>query len=273
MDHDKVKLILDWSPNTNHSSIFLALKRGYFNFDLHIKNPFDDHFQYSAVERLTLNQVHLALGPSELALHQGIELVAAMNQHDNSAILTTEEIKRPRDLQGLIYGSFGGFYEEKIVQELIKKDGGHQPLKIHRTAKNQVYNDFFSGKTNAVWIFLSWEGLNLANQKGYRYFSLNNYNIPFGYTPALLAKKEWSLQNNHIIQNFKNGCQKAVTELIEKPKLALEALDGLVNGYSDQFIIESQKRVNMAQLNDKGEWGVIDHQRWQSFKKFLKSSN
>ncbi|HPJ22355.1 MAG TPA: ABC transporter substrate-binding protein, partial [Clostridia bacterium] len=43
-DPDKVTFVLDWTPNTNHTGIYVALDKGYFNeagLDVEIIQPAD----------------------------------------------------------------------------------------------------------------------------------------------------------------------------------------------------------------------------------------
>ena len=51
----KIKLALDWTPNTNHIGFFIAKELGYFNmFDLNVNiiDPRDDNYALTPAEKL-----------------------------------------------------------------------------------------------------------------------------------------------------------------------------------------------------------------------------
>lgn len=61
-----------------------------------------------------------------LIRHMCMQSVAAVLQEDCSAIVTLQSsgISRPAQLDGRTYASYGARYEGRIVQQLIRNDGG-----------------------------------------------------------------------------------------------------------------------------------------------------
>ena len=49
----------------------------------------------------------------------------------------------------------------------------------------------FQGKADATWVFMGWEGLD-AKRRGVdlNAFSLEDSNIPYGYSPVLVAASD-----------------------------------------------------------------------------------
>ena len=99
---DKLKLVLDWFPNTNHTGYLLAQKRGWFqeaNLDVEIFGEVHGEME--------LHGGDFVCGP-EIAMlecrERGINLtgIAVMTQKCDSGIVSLKEagITRPRELEG-----------------------------------------------------------------------------------------------------------------------------------------------------------------------------
>ena len=59
----KIKLALDWTPNTNHIGFFIAKELGYFNmFDLNVNiiDPRDDNYALTPAKKVELGKADLA---------------------------------------------------------------------------------------------------------------------------------------------------------------------------------------------------------------------
>lgn len=97
---DKLKVVLDWFPNTNHTGYLLAQKRGWFKeADLDVEIFGEVHGE------MELHGGDFVCGP-EIAMlecrERGINLtgIAVMTQKCDSGIVSLKEagITRPREL-------------------------------------------------------------------------------------------------------------------------------------------------------------------------------
>jgi hypothetical protein len=88
-------------------------------------------------------------------------------------------ISRPRELSGKRYASYGARYEGRIVQQLIKNDGGDGEY-IEDTSIGMlgIWKTLLSGKADATWVFTAWEGV-MAEQAGasLNVFHLDEYKV------------------------------------------------------------------------------------------------
>ena len=90
-----VSVILDWTPNTNHSGLYLAQARGYFadaGIDLTIVEPGDT----SGLQLLAAGKADFAFSVAEglvPAREQGAEVVsvATVIQHNTSSLISLTE--------------------------------------------------------------------------------------------------------------------------------------------------------------------------------------
>jgi ABC-type nitrate/sulfonate/bicarbonate transport system substrate-binding protein len=96
---DKVTVVLDWTPNTNHSGVYLARAKGWYRdagLDVKIIQPGDA----GAVQLLGSGKADVAYSPQEEiipARAQGVPVVAiaAVIQHDTSRSRSPGSRDRP----------------------------------------------------------------------------------------------------------------------------------------------------------------------------------
>ena len=75
-------------------------------------------------------------------------------------------IDRPAKLDGKRYASYGARFEGRIVQQMIKNDGGSGKYTEDTSLEHTgVFGGLLSGETDATWVFMGWEGV-LAKAKG-----------------------------------------------------------------------------------------------------------
>ncbi len=131
-----LSIALDWTPNTNHIGIFVAQQLGFYKelgLEVAVVHPLADNYQVSPGKKLELDEVDFSIAPFETVISLNnkpnkVHAVAifALLQEDLSCIVSLEstEIKRMKDLDGKIYASYKARYEDLIVKEMIKADGG-----------------------------------------------------------------------------------------------------------------------------------------------------
>ena len=172
-----LRLALDWTPNVNHIGLFVAKELGFYQevgIDLTLVSPQDDNYQTTPGKKLELRTVDMAIAPFETVIslqnkENKVDALAiyALLQEDISSIatLTITGIRRPKDLDGKLYASYKARYEDHIVQQLIKNDGGKGEMKITYPEKLGIWNTLLEGNADATWIFDNWEGVE-AQHKG-----------------------------------------------------------------------------------------------------------
>ena len=133
-----LRLALDWTPNINHIGFYVAKEKGFYeklNIDLEIISPEADNYKYSPAKKIELNLADFALCPTESIISFRTKkkpfklyALATIFQNDISAIAVMKgnNINRPRDLDDKSYASYGARYEDLIIKQLIKNDGGKE---------------------------------------------------------------------------------------------------------------------------------------------------
>jgi len=296
----KIVVCLDWTPNTNHSGFFIAAHQGLYTaagLDVELRSPdANPECTLTPARQVASGMAQFAVTPSESAIsfsttdHEVPKLVAvaALVQGSTSAICTLKSsgIDRPAKLAGKRYASYDGRFEDPIVARMVSNDGGDGSAVQFHSLDAHAYADADSmgagsvvasymqtGKSDATWIFPAWEG-ELASRAGQQLhcFALEDYAIPYGYSPILLAhpdmlSAEGAADTRAFLAATAQGYQKAAAE----PMLAAEALcaTGHLSLADTAFVEASAAAIADKYLTAAGAWGTMEVPRWSAFVDFL----
>jgi len=282
----QVELALDWTPNTNHTGIYVARAEGYYEeagLDVRVRSPAEDGYEQTPAKRAATGASTLAIAPSESALsyhtHPGYDslvAVAAVCQQDTSAIvaLADSDIDRPADLDGRTYASYDARFEDHIVEQLVRNNGGDGDIDIITPPKLGIWNTLVEGDADATWVFMPWEGV-LARREGTELtpFYLHEYDVPYGYTPVMLARPDVVTERADALQGFLEATGRGYEFAAENPETAADRLAETADGpetLDDRaFLVESQRELADHYLTGAGEWGRMEHDRWARFVDWL----
>ena len=198
----KIKLALDWTANTNHSGFYVAKDKGFYEevgLAVELLTPDVDNYEVTPAKKVEMGNADIALCPFESVLSYNTKnqqfdavAIATIFREDISSIAVLEDsgIHRPKDLDGTSYASYKARYEDKIVAQMVKNDGGKGELKIVYPDKLGIWETLLSGKYEATWIFANWEGVHAKNKGArLRTFKMSDFGIPYGYSPVILGSR------------------------------------------------------------------------------------
>lgn len=280
-----IKIALDWTPNTNHTGFFVAKEKGFFKefgIEVEIRSPEVDDYAKTPAKLVEEQSVDLGIAPSESVISYqtldnkpNLTAVAAILQKDASAIVSLKDsnIQSMKDLDGKIYASYNARFEDHIVESMIKKDGGNGDLIKSNPDKLGIWNTLLEGKADATWVFMPWEGI-LAKRKGIDLdsFRLDDYDIPYGYSPILLTHPEVINEKKEEISGFLKASAKGFLFAQNHPEEAVKILAKAGNQKElkdESFLLESQKTINSYYSDDNGSWGKMEDERWKNFSEWL----
>ena len=272
---ETLRIALDWSPNTNHTPLFLARQAGLFEaagLAVEFLDPTVSDYARTPGRLVSAGEADLGIGPSESVLSYAdsptpMVAVAALLQRDTSALLARGEVTRPRDLDGARYASYAARLEDAIVRELVVRDGGRGELHFSYPEKFRIWPQFLAGEVDLTWIFLGWEGLEV-DLAPYRVFRLAEQGIPYGYTPVLFTRRDGLADRASKVDALLACCGEAARRLHADPGLAAGALIDAVREPElrrEDFLVRSQRFVRDDLLDATGRWGTMEHDRWQAF--------
>lgn len=193
----KVRLALDWTPNTNHLGFFIAQEKGWYQE----AGVALDVLPYGGTAPEALLAAHQAeCGISfqdsmTFAVAAGAPIVSVMAilQHtaQDITVLADSGIERPRDLDGKTYAGFGYPNEVPTLQSVIRADGGTGAFDVV-TLDAAAYEALYSKRADFVITFAAWEGIEAA-QRGIdvRTFRFTDYGFPDFYQVVLACDRDW----------------------------------------------------------------------------------
>ena len=126
---EKVTVILDWTPNTNHTGVYVAQEMGYYKeegLDVEITQPGEG----GTAQLIAADQGDFGFSYQEemtIARTKGlpVKAVAGVIQHNTSGFASPLEkgIKTPEDFEGKKYGGWGSPAEEAMLKALMQQVG------------------------------------------------------------------------------------------------------------------------------------------------------
>ncbi len=278
-----IRLALDWTPNTNHTGFYVALARGLYKkagLAVEIIIPEEDNYQLTPAKRVATGQAELAITPSESIISfqtNGVPLVAvaAVLARDASAIVTLKQsgIDRPQKLDGKVYASYGARYEDDIIRQMIQNDGGRGQFISRQPARLDIWQTLLTNEADATWIFLPWEGVQ-ADLKGIdlNQFLLDDFEIPYGYSPVLTANRDWAGDHADEMRRFMEATSAGFRFAVEDPDEAARLLMETAKHptlKNRNFVEQSQLLASSYYLDGDGQWGFMHKGVWASFANWL----
>lgn len=125
----KIDFILDWTPNTNHTGLYVAKEKGYFKdagLDVDIKLPPEDSSSDLIINGKAPFGIYFQDSMAKkLDKGAGITAIAAIVEHNTSGIISRKDaaITSPKDLVGKKYGTWNDPIELEMIKSMMKKKG------------------------------------------------------------------------------------------------------------------------------------------------------
>ena len=281
-----VTVVLDWTPNTNHTGIYVALANGYFEeagLDVQVVQPPED----GAVTLVASGKAQFgvsfqdSLAPAFAGdSPMPVTAVAAMIQHNTSGIVSRagEGMDTPRGLEGKKYATWDLDVEKATIRDVMAADGGNFDLVelIPSTVTDEV-SALQSGSVDAIWIFYGWAGV-ACEVAGLDtdYFEFADIDPVFDYyTPVLIGSNAWLEENPDAARAFLAALSRGYTYAAEHPKEAADILmDAAPELKSNSALVyASQEYLAAEYIADASRWGEFDGERWAAFFNWLNENN
>ena len=226
---DTITVVLDWTPNTNHTGIFVAQAKGYFKeagLNVEVVQPPED----GAVSLVASGKAQFgvsfqdSLAPAFVGkAAMPVTAVAAVIQHNTSGIVSRagEGMDTPKGLEGKKYATWDLDVEKATIRDVMNADGGNFDLVelIPSTVTDEV-SALRSGSVDAIWIFYGWAGV-ACQVAGLDtdYFEFADIDPVFDYyTPVIIGNNIWLNENPETAKAFLKALSKGYTDAVEIQK-------------------------------------------------------
>ena len=282
----KIKLALDWTPNINHIGFFVAKEKGFYKEnDLKVEflTPDLDDYLITPAKKVEMNMSDFGLCPTESLISFRtkknpfiLKGLMTIFQEDVSAIATVESnnILRPKHLDGRSYASYKARYEDKIVKKMIINDGGIGNLKIFYPKRLGIWNTLIENKYDSTWIFINWEGVEASKKNiDLELFKMSDFGIPYSYSPILFSSSDYINNNSNTVKKFIESSRKGYTYCYENMDEAVSILNKFVPITDKGIDLIECLKISIDHFGSKENFGKIDLKKIDIFLKWLKDNN
>ncbi|MBU8733241.1 ABC transporter substrate-binding protein [Cytobacillus oceanisediminis] len=272
-DLKKVTVVLDWTPNTNHTGLYAAKDKGYFKeegLDVEIIMPGE-----AGADQLTASgKADFGVSYQESiteARVQGVPLVsiAAVIQHNTSGFASPAEknIKSPKDFEGKTYGGWGAPVEKSVIDSLMKKENAN----IDKVSiVNMGDADFFTAVKRDIdfaWIYYGWTGVE-AELRGEKInmVYLTDYSEKLDYyTPVLATSEKMIADDPDTVKAFVKAAARGYEFAIGQPGEAADILLKNAPDLDSELVKKSQEWLSPRYQDDASRWGEQKLEVWENY--------
>jgi ABC-type nitrate/sulfonate/bicarbonate transport system substrate-binding protein len=268
-----VRLQLDWTPNTNHIGIYVALANGWYQeagINLEIQ-PYGD----TSPDVLVANgqaDVGVSFAPSVIFSRAGgLELTAIASVLQTNptelAVRADSDIQSPKDFDGKTYAGFGLPYEEPQIRTVVLEDGGKGEFEV-ATLDTFAYEALYNGSADFAEMFMTWEGIE-ADLRGIeiRSFKYTDYGMPDFPGLVLVASSDVVESGSPKIEKFLEVTRRGYEFAAENPDEASQIfLAYLPDAFPEPELVKRSTQALAGYfVVDGRRWGVQDGDDWRAY--------
>lgn len=272
-----VKIVLDWSPNTNHTGLYVAKEQGFYEeegLNVNILLPGSG----GADAMVASGEVPFGISYQEGVTQgrtQGVPLVsiAAVIQHNTSGFAAPVDrgIKTPKDYEGKTYGGWGSPVEEAILKSIMDQTGADVG-KVKFVNMGEA--DYFTAVKRDIdfaWIFYAWTGIE-AELRGepldMQYVKDYTDKLDY-YTPVIVTNEKTAANDPELVKAFMRATSKGYEYAIEHPEEAADILLKAVPDLDKELVLASQKWLSPKYQDDAARWGEQKREVWQNYSDWM----
>lgn len=273
---EKVTFVLDWTPNTNHTGLYVAQEKGFFEeagLDVEIVQPPEDgavvlvasgKAQFGVSFQDSLASAFIGDSPMP------VTAIASVIQHNTSGIISRkgEGMDTPKGMEGHTYATWNGPIELATIQQVVEADNGD--FSKVDLIPSTVTDEVSALKTNSVdsiWIFYAWAGIK-TELEGLEtdYFAFADIDPVFDYyTPVIISGNDYLEEHPETAKAFLSALSKGYTYAMENPEDAANILCSAAPELDHELVLASQNYLADQYQADAPYWGYIDADRWNAF--------
>ena len=275
-DLEEITFVLDWTPNTNHTGLYVAQEKGYFEeagLDVEIVQPPED----GAVVLVASGKAEFgvsfqdSLAPA-LAGDSALPVtaVASVIQHNTSGIISRkgEGMDRPKGMENHKYATWNGGIELATIKHIIEADGGsYENLKLIPSTVTDEVSALRTNSVDSIWIFYGWAGVKTELEElETDYFAFADIDPVFDYyTPVIISGNKFLEENPDTAKAFLSAVTKGYEFAIENPEEAADILVAAAPELDKELVVASQQYLADQYQADAPYWGYMDPERWNNF--------
>ncbi|MFA5770120.1 MAG: ABC transporter substrate-binding protein [Patescibacteria group bacterium] len=273
----KVTVLLDWFPNTNHTGIYVAREKGYFsaeNLDVTILQPGEGENN----QIVAAGKADFGVSSQESVIQArvaGMPLVSigAIIQHNTSAFASLEktDIKTVKDFEDKRYGGWGSPIEETVIKAVMSEAGADYSKVKNITIGETDFFKTIGRDSDFQWIFYGWDGVE-AKRQGIRLntIMLKDLNpILDYYTPVIVTNENHVKNQKELVKKFMRAVSQGYEFSIKNPDQASETLIKSAPELNKELVKQSQIYLSKEYQSDAKKWGIQKEEVWKRYTQWL----
>lgn len=275
----QITVVLDWTPNTNHTGLYVAKAKDYFKtqgLDVNIMLPGDA----GVIQTVASGNAHFGVSYQEELTQARVQdvpaiSIAAIIQHNTSGFASpvAKNIKSPKDFEGKAYGGWGSPVEEAVIESVMQLEGA-SASKVDFVNIGDV--DFFTAVQRDIdfaWAFYAWTGIEAELR-----------NIPLNmiyvkdlspqldyYTPILITGEKLATEDPELVKAFMTAVTQGYEFAIENPAEAAEILIEAEPELDPELVRASQAWLADKYQDDAPRWGEQKLEVWNGYTEWMLS--
>jgi len=273
----KVTVLLDWFPNTNHTGIYVAKEKGYFlaeNLDVTILQPGEGQSD----QVIAAGKADFSISSQESVIQArvaGIPLVSigAIIQHNTSAFASLEKsnIKTVKDFEQKRYGGWGSPIEETAIKAVMDEAGADYSKVKNITIGETDFFKTIGRDSDFQWIFYGWDGIE-ARRRGIKLnaIMLKDLNpILDYYTPVIVTNEKHIKDQKELVSKFMKAVSQGYEFSIKNPTEAAQILIKSAPELNQELVKQSQGYLSREYQSDSKQWGIQKEDVWRRYAQWL----
>ena len=279
----EITFCLDYTPNTNHTGVYVAKNLGYFDeegLDVTIVQPADG----TAEGAIGSGQAQFGVSYQDYIAsaydsgNTGLTAVAAIIQHNTSGIMSRAEdgITRAKEMENHVYTTWELDVEQATIKQIMESDGGdYSKLEMVPYSTDDDVAGLKANMYDCVWVYEGWAVQNAKIQDyDVNYFNFRDMDDVFDfYTPVIAANVDYVAENPEVAKAFMRAVKKGYEYAVENPSDAAKILCEEVAELDSELVEASAEFLAAEYTSDAESWGVIDPTRWSNYFQWLNDNS
>jgi len=271
---EEIRIALDWTPNTNHSGIFVAMALGFFadeGLALEVLEPSET----ASIPLVASGRSQFGVSMQEyvtMARAQDVSIVsiATLFQHNTSGFAAPSDrgITGPLDFENLRYAGWGSDLESVMIRTVMEAVGAdfdtvtmiNMGMLDFTTAVRRDLADFY-------WVFYGWQGIH-ADLQGiaFDFFPLPELaEVLDYYTPVIVTRERMIEDRPDVVRRFLRALSRGYVYAALHPDEAAGILLAHAPELDAELVYASQAWIAGRTLADIDQWGRQEEVVWTRF--------
>ena len=276
-DLTDVSFVLDWTPNTNHTGIYVAKEKGYFEeegLDVEILLP----GEAGANQLIASGSADFGVSYQESITQARAEdlpvvSIAAVLQHNTAGYASPvdKDITEPADFEGKKFGAYGSDLEYAMMKTIMEQNGADIDQVEFITTGD---SDFFVAVKRDVdysLVYQGWTGIEAELREepmNMVYLADFAEELDF-YTPVLATSESLIEKDPDTVKAFVHAAVKGYEFAIENPTEAAAILLDHEPDLDPDLVNRSQEWLSPRYQDDADRFGFQEVERWENFADFM----